>query len=267
MTYWRYWQLNAAPFTDDSPRAFFQGGSVQEALARIEFLIGHDRQVGTLVGDSGSGKSALLRFVGTVPTLTPQAPNVQWLYTSMLGKSEGELVGEIASRLSGRRWGGNSLDAWRELCDYFVAAEREDLRVALLVDDVESAGAGAEVDLHRLLSKPFSLTLILAVQTQLIKAVGGGLIERSELQIELPAWPASQTAEFLAHLTRSLGRAEPVFTDRAITQIHQLSQGNPRRIIQLTDLALVAGAVSQADFIDVDCIEQVAWELPNNIAA
>ena len=36
---------------------------------------------------------------------------------------------------------------------------------------------------------------------------------------------------------------------------------------QIADLALVAGAVQQAQYIDHDCIEQVAFELPRTAAA
>ncbi|GAB5402267.1 MAG: hypothetical protein Aurels2KO_04980 [Aureliella sp.] len=267
MSYWRYWQLEAAPFSGQTPWSLFKGATVEEALARIDFLVGHRRRLGTLVGQSGVGKTALLRYFAATPATREASQNVQFLKTSMLGKAPGELVVELATRLTGDRRNDDPTTAWLAVCDYFNAAEREEVQTTLLVDDAESSTAGAEADLSRLLSKSFPLTVILAIESQLISAVSRTLMEQTELQIELPAWELSQTGEFLAWMSQTLGRKEPIFTDRAIEQIQQLSGGNPRRIVQLADLALVAGAVSQLDFIDVDCIEQVAWELPNSNAA
>ena len=60
MTYWRYWQLSGAPFTSESE--LFRGATVEEALARVEFLISNGRSVGALMGMAGVGKSSLLRY-------------------------------------------------------------------------------------------------------------------------------------------------------------------------------------------------------------
>lgn len=267
MSYWRYWQLDSAPFSGQAPNALFKGATVEEALARIDFLISHRRQLGTLVGHNGTGKTSLLRYCATAPSGKEASQSVQILRTSMLGKSAGELVVELATRLTGDRRTTESTSAWLAVCDFFNAAERENLQIALLVDDAESSTAAAEADLTRLLSQAFPLTIILAIESQLISAVSRNVIDRTELQIELPAWEMQQTGEFLAWMSQTLGREEPIFTDRAIEQVQALSDGIPRRIVQLSDLALVAGAVSQADFIDVDCIEQVAWELPKSNAA
>jgi type II secretory pathway predicted ATPase ExeA len=92
-------------------------------------------------------------------------------------------------------------------------------------------------------------------------------VDRCELQIDLPAWDIQQTAEFLAWMSIHRGRQTPIFTDEAVERIQELSQGIARRTLHLADLALVAGAVAQADCVDVDCIEQVAWELPRMTAA
>jgi hypothetical protein len=180
---------------------------------------------------------------------------------------EGDLLSELAMRLCGTRFATDARIAWQSLRDYFRAAGPEGMHTVLLIDDTETASASGEADLIRLLSTPFPLTVIFAVDTQLASAVSRSLYDRCELQIELPGWDYSQTAEFLGWTTQRLGREEPIFTDTAVTRIQELSQGNPRRIIQIADLALVAGAVQQAQYIDHDCIDQVAFELPKSVAA
>lgn len=274
MTYWRYWQLNAPPFSGSS---FFRGATIEEALARIEFLISNRRSVGALVGTSGVGKSRLLRYCAANPPTGTDIPGVQMLRTSLQGLARGELLVDLASRLSGRGLSAQNLagqrrtldtpTAWSLISDYFQAARREETQTVLLVDDSESATAAAEADLLRLLAMDFPLTVIFAVETQMASAVSRSIVERCELQIELPAWDIMQSAEFLAWMSISLGRNTPVFTDSAVERIQDMSRGVARRIVQITDLALVAGAVAQTDCIDADCIEQSASELPKSTAA
>ncbi len=264
MTYWRYWQLSAAPF---SSSGFFRGATVDEALARIEFLISNRRSVGTLMGVSGVGKTSVLKFCANNPPTCSDIPGLQMLRTSMLGMTSGELLCNLAARLSGNRGITNPQFAWKQICDYFQAASREETQTVLLIEDTESSTSAAEADLNRLLSMQFPLTIIFAIETQMASAVSRNIFERCELQIELPAWDINQTAEFLAWMSISLGRNTPVFTDTAVERIQDMSHGVARRIVQLTDLALVAGAVAQADSIDADCIDQVAYELPKSNAA
>ncbi|QDV22185.1 nSTAND1 domain-containing NTPase [Aureliella helgolandensis] len=267
MSYWRYWQLNGAPFSSDSVQPLFRGASVEEALARIEFLVSNRRNLGALVGPSGVGKSSLLRHCAACPPVSPEVPTLQMLRTSILGMSGGELLVDLATRLTGSRKVPVPATAWNVLCDYFQAASREGVQTVLLIDDTESSTTAAEADLSRLLSMAFPLTVIFAVESQLVSAVSRSLFERTELQIELPGWEQTQTADFLRWSFLRQGRSEPVFTAGAIERLQELSQGLPRRIVQLADLSLVAGAVSQTDLVDTDCVDQVAWELPKSLAA
>lgn len=267
MSYWRYWQLNAAPFTNDAAQPLFRGATVEEALARIEFLISNRRNVGSLVGPSGVGKTSVLRYCASNPPTSEEVPNLRTLRFSMLGLAGGELISDLASALTGSRQQGNSQASWKSLCDYFQAASREDVQTVLLVDDMESSSNAGEADLTRLLSMTFPLTVIFAVEMQMASVVSRSLFERAELQVEMPGWEISQTAEFLAWSCSRVGGTQAIFTDTAVERIQQLSHGVARRIVQIADLALVAGAVAQADCIDGECIDQVAWELPKSHAA
>ena len=168
MTYWRYWQLSGAPFSGSS---FYRGATIDEALARIEFLVSNRRSIGSLVGASGVGKSRLLQYFAANPPISAEIPSLQIFRTSLLGMSAGELLSDLAGHLAGRRREQDAASAWSLICDYFQAARREGTQAVLLVDDSESATAAAEADLTRLLSMTFPLTVIIAVESRMISAV------------------------------------------------------------------------------------------------
>ncbi len=169
MTYWRYWQLNAAPFTRSADQALFRGGSVEEALARIEFLVSNRRAVGSLLGASGVGKSSVLRYCATHPTYHADVPNLNVVRSSMLGLGGGELIFELASKLTGMRRIVDAQNAWKYLCDFFQAASREDVHTVLLMDDAESSRAEAEADLCRLIAMTFPLTVVFAIESHSLR--------------------------------------------------------------------------------------------------
>ncbi len=267
MTYWRYWNLEGPPYAGDNTQILFRGVTVEEAIARVDFLISNRRSVGSLVGPSGVGKSSILRYCSHNTSYSAETPNLRILRTSMLAMTGSELLLDLANRLIGVRKEAGVTNAWQDLCDYFQAASREDLQTVLLVDDVESGTAAAEADLNRLASMGFPLTVIFAVESQAIGSISRSLLDRVELQIDLPGWEITQTGEFLAWSLSRLGCDRPVFEDSAVERIQELSQGIARRIVQLSDLALVAGAVAQSESIDAECINQVAWELPKSSAA
>jgi type II secretory pathway predicted ATPase ExeA len=60
---------------------------------------------------------------------------------------------------------------------------------------------------------------------------------------------------------RSVGASKPVFSAAALTHLHQLSGGMPRRVGQLAQLALFAAAGQELQEVDLDTVHAVFEEL------
>jgi general secretion pathway protein A len=62
------------------------------------------------------------------------------------------------------------------------------------------------------------------------------------------------------------GRMEPLFDDAALTALHERSGGVPRRVAQLADYALMAGAAAGVNLIDRAVVEgadrEFSWPTP-----
>ncbi len=269
MTYLSYWNLNAAPFAGNR-HLFFRGQSVDEALARIEFVCNARRGLATLIGPSGIGKSSLLNALVHTPPRQVDLPVPQVCMASMLGLSAGDLPIELAKQACGQR-PTSSVQAWYLLNDCFSTRQRVDAHTLLLIDDVENCGAEAESDLIRLVRacEGKNISVVLAIDAQMISTISRWLLERSYLHVELTAWDVQQTREYVRYALSRCGGSTTIFTDAAIMRLTEMSKGIPRRISQLADLALIAGAVSQVNRIDEPIFAQIAQEVPRsvNIAA
>jgi type II secretory pathway predicted ATPase ExeA len=91
--------------------------------------------------------------------------------------------------------------------------------------------------------------------------LGDRLLALSELRIEVEPWGAEETRDYLRHALDRAGVAESVFGETAIERLHELTLGIPRRISQLAELALLAGAGSQQEVIDGETVEAAFAEL------
>ena len=267
MTYLAYWNLNAAPFAGNRS-IFFRGQSVDEALARIEFVCNQRRGLATLIGHSGIGKTTLLSSLVQSPPRQAELPVPQVCMASMLGLAAGDLAIELAKQACGQRPASGAA-AWHMLNDCFSTRQRVDAHTLLLIDDVENCGAEAESDLIRLVrsTEGKHISTVLAIDSQLVSTTSRWLLDRSYLHVELTAWDVQQTREYVRFALARCGGSTTIFTDAAIMRLTEMSKGIPRRMAQLADLALIAGAVAQSGRIDEPILLQIAQEVPRSVSA
>lgn len=64
MSYLNYYNLKELPFENKpDPRFFYFSKEHKEALARMEYIITHKRQLSMITGEYGSGKTLLCNFI------------------------------------------------------------------------------------------------------------------------------------------------------------------------------------------------------------
>jgi general secretion pathway protein A len=87
------------------------------------------------------------------------------------------------------------------------------------------------------------------------------LLQLADVRIDLEPWEPVDTIEFINAALEHAGRTSPAFTDEAMHHLHDLCGGIPRRVNQLANLALLAGAGRKLSQIDTDTVESVYHEL------
>jgi type II secretory pathway predicted ATPase ExeA len=261
--YLRHWGLNEWPFRGGLDlRYFFQSPATDEALARIDFLVAENRRLGLLLGASGVGKSLLLE----IASRELPGSGAQVAKFSLLGASPQEMLWQLADGWGLRPRPEEGIAAlWRKVMDAIAANRYVQLPSVLLADDAEEARADTLAMLVRLLQADMSpharLTVVLASRYERLRRLGERLLEVAELRIDLAPWDSTQTTFYLDTALERAGSRRKIFTGGAAARLHELAGGVPRRVCQLADLALLAGASQGAREVDTATVDGVFQEL------
>jgi general secretion pathway protein A len=264
-----HWGLSRSPFANStSGRCFYLHPGGEEALARLGFLIEERRRLGLLLGEPGGGKSTLLsRLAADVAYNGGVVADV-----SLIAINADELLWQTAAELGANP---NPSDPtfllWRTLTDRVAELRYQRLNTLLVLDDAHRATADALAVVERLVhcepTPEATLTIVLSANFESAARLGAGLLSSADLRVDLTAWSELDTAQYVQQALAEAGANRGVFDAAALTRLHELSGGIPRRVNQLADLSLLAGAGQKLERIDAATIEAVFSELSAGPAA
>jgi general secretion pathway protein A len=261
--YQSHWGLREMPFSGCiDPKYFFPSPTHEEALARLHFLVENHRRLGLLFGSSGFGKSLLLEVFAEQLRRSGQAV----AKVNLIGLDSMEMLWQLAVGLGLNPVPTVSQSAlWRCLTDRLLEHRFRQLDTVILLDNADQSSRGVPQQLTRLaqndLSSDARLTIILTIESSDLSHLGERLLDLADLRIDLEAWEVEDVAEFLNSAFVKAGGQPNIFSEEAIAKLQELSEGVPRRVIQLADLSLMAGAGAELDQIDADVVYSAHQEL------
>ncbi len=261
--YTEHWGLSKSPFTGPSAGSSFHPNAGQsEAIARIEYLIENHRRIGLLVGETGFGKTTLFNHIATQAS---RGGGVS-ITISLLGLDKEQFVVSLAEQL-GDYTLANATPAiqWRGIYDQLTTNEYQQRSTVLLLDDAQEANREVITVIERLSqwnpAHNTRVTILLASTPGGIPMIGRRLLEQCELRISLQAWSLQDTINHVRKAIAQTGAASSIFDDDALQLLHERSAGNPRRLRQLAELALVASAGQGMKRIGEELLRAVDTEL------
>jgi general secretion pathway protein A len=264
-----HWGLTASPFRNClDPRYFYQSPTHEEALARLSFLVEQHRRLGLLMGPEGSGKSLLLEVFAD----TLRRGGLPTAKVNLLGIEPAEMLAQVAIDFGLNPDRGDSTAAlWRLVADRLLQYRYQQLEATILLDDADQAARPVLAQVARLAqhdpSPESRLTLVLVGQQQQMGRIGPRLLGLAELRIDIQPWEQADTENYLNAALAQAGCREAVFSPPALARLQELSQGIPRRVNQLADLALLAGAGAELQQLGAEVIDSAYHELSVATAA
>jgi type II secretory pathway predicted ATPase ExeA len=253
-----HWGLVRDPFAECGS-LYVPLPSHDEAVARLVFAVETSQRRVAFAGAPGLGKTTVLRKALSEAAsprrrfaLVSYPPDVTLLFT-LLAERLGQRVSRAPSRL----------EAWRALERAVRLASLQGFQVVMAIDDCgERSSESTRDDVDLLVSlgstADTDLTVLEVKQTEpTARSITAG---SWDLAIGLQPLTRSQSDSYLSAKLKRAGSVERIFTPRAITRLHVLSLGVPRRLEQLALLCLMAGSVRGLEVIHPDLVDGVARE-------
>ena len=236
-----------------APQMLHRTAGHQEAVARITWCI-TERALGVITGEVGSGKTVATRAATagldasrhSVIYLPNPAIGARGLYTSIVTALGGTPKFHKASLIP-------------QTADALAAEENERGKTVVVAIDEAHLLTPDQLEELRLLTNadmdshsPFACLLIgqPTLRRRIKLGTFAALDQRIALRYAMPPMTPAETISYINHHLSLAGRADPLFSDDAITLIHQVSRGLPRAVNNLAVQALIAAYATKKAIVD-----------------
>jgi type II secretory pathway predicted ATPase ExeA len=262
-----HFRLKRHPFSPEiEAHALFKSRSFEQGERRLE-LAAHNRGAVLVAGDSGAGKTALVRYF----CHRLASSNFRPLYTAtpMVKAPLRPVVEDLLVQVGEKVPFNNAARGMALLQEAFLKLHDQNTLPVVVVDDVHHLNEQAWLQLKTLTNYemdsrlPF-LMLLLGAREEVLSTLSLSRLEEVRSRFlfcyTLRGLEREETGGYLkAHLEWA-GCDRPVFPKEIADEIHQRTHGIPRMVNRLAYSALVAAACERKDLVDGPCLEQALSE-------
>lgn len=263
--YEQHWKLREKPFENTpDPRFLYNSLQHEEGLNRLLYVVKERKGAGLLTGVYGCGKTLLAR------TLMKELENSVYKVAILTNPrlDDIEMLRMIAFYLG-------VTEPPQRKADILITLERvlqnnlnDGKRTVVVVDEAHAIEDKNIFEELRLLlnyqhEDKFLLTLLILGQPELKDKVETNkqLNQRIAMRFYLEALNRTDTENYIRHRLSVAGGDTGIFTNDAITLIHERSGGIPRRINQLCDTTLLTGYGKSVTSVDADLVQETIKSL------
>jgi general secretion pathway protein A len=254
--YMAYFQFKCPPFAiTPDPEFLFVSETHRNAIEKIQYGIQSRQGFMLLTGEVGTGKSTLCRVM--LDLLQADAQTVYIINPSLSGR---ELIATILDDLGVARSGEASKKTLIDQLNAYLLANAKTRPVVIIIDDAQTMSSETLEDM-RLLSnletdKEKLLQVLLVGQPELLDQIEQPAMRQLRQRIavngRLDFLKIDEVGRYIERRLFIAGNhAQARFTPRLVKQIHKKSQGVPRLINKICDLALTAAYTADTCVVDV----------------
>ncbi|MDT2006602.1 AAA family ATPase [Rhodococcus opacus] len=224
-----------------------------EAVARISWCV-DQHALGVITGEVGAGKTVAIRAAAAA--LDPARHVVIYLPNPSVGVRG--MLHHIVTAL-GHVPSFYTATLAPQAAEALAAEHAERGRVPVVVIDESHLLDNQQLEAIRMLTNhdmdsgsPFAALLVgqPTLRQRLRLGVLAALDQRIAVRYALPGMSTADTADYITHHCKIAGRSDPLFSDDAVTLIHNAARGYPRAVNNLAVHALTAAFASNHAIVD-----------------
>ncbi|MBI4633942.1 MAG: AAA family ATPase [Deltaproteobacteria bacterium] len=258
--YLEYWGLQKFPFENaPDPEFMYYSSEHEEALIRLIYAVKRNKGAVLLSGEIGCGKTMLSRV------FIQQLPEAEFDIGLMTNPSLEpiDFLKEAIYQIGLTSPSNTKPDLLKVLNDRMLENTKNNRSMLLVVDEAQLIPKDTFEEIRLLLNfqlnDRYLLNLVLLGQPELREIIREykQLDQRIAIRYHLNPLNLDDTGKYVVFRLEKAGRSENMFTAAAMEEIYGYSQGVPRKINNICDLALLIGFSAKTDKIDRDIIKKV----------
>jgi general secretion pathway protein A len=258
--YLEYWGFQKYPFENvPDPEFMFYSPEHKEALTRLLYAVKRNKGAVLLTGEVGCGKTMLSRVF--IQQLAEYGFDIGLITNPAL--SPIDFLKEALNQI-GLNSQSDSKPELLNILNIAMVKNMNKSRSTLFIIDEAQMISGETFEEIRLLlnfqlNDRFLLTLVLIGQPELRDKIRAykQLDQRIANRYHLNPLNIDNTKAYIALRLEKAGQANNMFTPAALDEIYNHSEGVPRVINNICDLALLVGFSMKTEKIDIDTIRKV----------
>jgi general secretion pathway protein A len=270
--YLEYWNLKHEPFQNVTDVRFaYLSDQHREGLARLVYLVNSRKLGGTLIGPFGVGKSMVLELL--IEYMADQNQTRFFRFDALPGGVM-VLARQILEQFGFHTPPSTVAEALTAIQAFSQDSRRSFNHACIMVDEAQMIRDSDAFDFIHLVtnmrvpakgsSGEFpAYTIILSGHSKLGEDIANheSLKQRLQLLWRLAPLDENQTIQYIQHRVHVAGGDIWVFDESALKEVYRGSQGLPRIINNICDIALLLGQAAHLPRISKNVVQQAIQDV------
>ena len=265
--YLNYYNLSLKPFEiSPDPKFLWRGEKHKEAFSALKYGILENKGFMTLTGDVGTGKTTIVNALAN-----SLGDNIIFAQISDPSLEALDFFNMTADGLEMNKKFSTKGDFLGHLSHFLNNAYVNNKEVVLIIEEAQRLNQEL-LEQVRLLSnierpdkKLINIIFVGQIEFNNILKKNKALRQRITIIYNIEPLTDFETEKYIIHRLKVAGSEERIFSQGAIREIFSFSEGNPRLINIICDLALLTGYAQELKIIEPEIIKECAanFQLPN----